>query len=116
MIPRFRCNVSISLTSLRICSHQCCRSGSGAFLTHGFLTRCLFDPRIRDKFLSSSETHIFESIMTISCVRSTKILTELAKPSVPCRINKDKDQKLNSDQAIREVKRLNLLDECVDEE
>jgi hypothetical protein len=42
---------------------QCCGSGSGI--------RCLFDPWIRDP---GSQTHIFESLMTIFCVKGSIIL------------------------------------------
>jgi hypothetical protein len=50
--------------------------GSGAFLTPGSGIRCLFDPWIRDRFFPDpgSQTHIFESLVTIFWVKSSIIL------------------------------------------
>jgi hypothetical protein len=47
---------------------QCCGSGSGI--------RCLFDPWIRDL---GSQTHTFESLVTIFWVKSSRILWKLAQ-------------------------------------
>ncbi len=60
--------------------NQCCGSGSGI--------RCLFDPWIRDpeKVFSGSrisdpgsQTHIFESLVTIFWIKSSIILLKLAQ-------------------------------------
>jgi hypothetical protein len=58
-------------TVLTLNYHQCCESG----------IRCLFDPWIRDleQFYPGSQTHIFESLMTIFCVKSSIILCKLTK-------------------------------------
>jgi hypothetical protein len=54
---------------------QCCGSGSGI--------RCLFDPRIRDPEWvfpdPGSQTHSFESLVTIFCVKSSIILWKLTQ-------------------------------------
>jgi hypothetical protein len=56
---------------------QCCGSGSGAFLTPGSGSRIGFF-RMPD-LGSRSQAHIFESLMTIFWVKSSKILFKLVK-------------------------------------